>query len=467
MRWLIALLLLPILSSAQSYDLVLRGGRIMDPESGLDAIREVGISGGKIAAISESPLEGRDEIDATGLVVAPGFIDLHQHAQDDESYSFKVRDGVTSALELEVGTADVDGWYRNHAGKLPIHHGVSVGHIKVRMKVMGDFPGFVPKGNDKAATEPASDEQLLVLKDEIRKGLDEGAVAVGFGMRYTPAATRWEMMEMFRVAGEFGAPCHVHVRNQGDDSVESLQECLAASVISGAPLHIVHIQSTAARATPKLLQMIAEARGNGVDVTAECYPYTAGMTDISAPMFGPGWREEYGLEYHDMQWGATGERLTETTFQKYRAQGGLVILHMNPESIVTEAVKHPLTMIASDGLVGHPRNCGTYARILGLYVREWKALSLMDALRKITLMPAQRLETRVAAMKSKGRVNIGADADLTLFDPETVIDQATYTDAKQPSRGIPHVIVGGVLVVRDGQLLETRPGLPIRAPRGE
>ena len=463
MRWLAILLLLPLSAAGQTHDLVLHGGRVMDPESGLDAIRDVGIDGGKIVAISETPLTGKEIIDASGLVVAPGFIDLHQHAQDDASYALKVRDGVTAALELEVGAADIDGWYRNHAGKLPIHHGVSIGHIKVRMKVMGDFPGFVPKGTDKSATEVATDQQLLAMKSAIRKGLDQGAVAVGFGMRYTQAATYWEIIEMFRVASEYGAPCHVHIRLQGDESVESLQEVIAAAAVTGAPAHIVHIQSTGAHETPKLLHIISEAQSRGLDVTAECYPYTAGMTDISAPIFGPGWREAYLLEYNDLQWGATGERLTEETFKKYRAQGGLVILHMNPESVVTDAVRNPITMIASDGLVGHPRNAGTYARILGHYVRERGELSLMNALRKITLMPAQRLEARVPAMKNKGRVRIGADADLALFDPKTVIDKATYTEAKLPSHGIPFVIVDGVVVVRDQQLLDVKPGQPIRA----
>ncbi|MFT5468599.1 MAG: N-acyl-D-aspartate/D-glutamate deacylase [Verrucomicrobiales bacterium] len=447
----------------QGCDLVLRGGRVMDPESGLDAIREIGVRDGKIVAISETPLVGSETIDATGLVVAPGFIDLHQHAQDEASYALKVRDGVTSAFELEVGTDDVAGWYRKHEGKLPIHHGVAIGHIKVRMKVMGDFPGFVPKGSDKAATQVASDEQLLALKAEIRQGLDEGAVAVGFGMRYTPVATRWEILEMFRVASEFSASCHVHIRLQGDESVESIQEVIAASAVTGAPLHVVHIQSTGGRETPKLLQMVSESQANGLDVTAECYPYTAGMTDISAAMFGPGWRAKYGLEYNDMQWPATGERLTEESFHKYRAQGGMILLHLNPESIVTHAVKHPAAMIASDGLSGHPRNAGTYARILGVYVRERGELSMMEALRKITLAPAQRLEKRVSAMKNKGRIRVGADADLTLFDLATVIDKATYTEASLPSHGIPIVIVGGVVVVRDQKLLDVRPGQAIRA----
>lgn len=457
---------LPLSVSAQDFDLVLKGGRVMDPESGLDAVCDLGIAEGKVRAISESPLKGREIIDASGLVVAPGFIDLHQHAQDDETYRLKVRDGVTAALELEVGTDDIDRWYREREGKLPIHYGVSIGHIKVRMRVMGDFPSFLPRSDSKAATAEASPEQIEKMKAGIARGLDAGAPAVGFGIMYTPAASHFEILEMFRVAGSYRASCHVHLRDRREHTIESAGEVIAASALSGAPLQIVHLQAIAGPATPKLLQMVTDAQAKGLDVTAEVYPYTAGMTDIKSVIFADGWRESFDLDYTDLQWGATGERLTQETFQKYRKTGGLVIVYSNPESTVIEGLRHPTAMIASDGLKGHPRNAGTYARVLGHYVREKGDLDLMTALRKITLMPAQRLEGRVPAMKHKGRVNVGADADLTLFDPETVIDKATFTEPEVPSEGIPFVLVGGTFVVRDGEIIEgILPGKPIRAPQ--
>jgi len=440
----------------------------MDPESGLDAVRQVGVRDGTIAAISEEPLEGLRILDATGLVVAPGFIDLHQHAMDEESWRFKALDGVTTAFELEVGAADVDRWYADQAGRRPIHYGVSVGHIKVRMAVMGDRPSFLPGADSGAATRRASEAQMEAIRSGIEKGLRRGAVAVGFGVAYTPEATRLEIMEMFRAAEPFGASCHVHMRQGGrlePGAIAALQELVAAAAITGAPLHIVHLQSTGKRVTPALLKLVAEAQANGLDISAECYPYTAGMTDIRAAFFNPGWREKFGLDYGDMQWGATGERLTEATFRKYRREGGLVIVHANPESIVREAVAHPSIIVASDGLKGHPRNAGTFCRILGHYVREDRALELMAALRKITLMPAQRLEKRVPAMRKKGRVRVGADADLTLFDPRTVSDRATFTEAFRASVGVKHLLVGGRLAVVDGVLDEgLKAGRPVRAP---
>jgi len=451
-----------------AFDLVIRNGRVMDPETGLDAVRQVGVKDGKVAVISKDPIRGEREIDATGLVVAPGFIDLHQHAQDEESYRLKALDGVTTALELELGAADVDSWYAQREGRLPIHFGVSVGHVKVRMAVMGHRPSFVPGADSDAARKEADPKTLEALKKGIERGLRRGALAVGFGIAYTPSATRLEILEMFRVAARYQASCHVHLRQGGHQepgAIGALQEVIADALITGAPLHIVHIQSTGKRRTPELLRMVAGAQSHGLDLTAEVYPYTAGMTDIRAAIFDPGWRERFGLDYHHMQWAETGERLTAETFAEYRQRGGMIILHTNPESLVRDAVAHPSTLIASDGLKGHPRNAGTFSRILGYYVREQKAMSLMDGLRKITLLPARRLEKRAPVFLEKGRLQHGSDADITVFDPQTIIDRATYLEPLKPSTGVRYLIVGGQVVVREGRFVAgSAAGKPVRAP---
>ena len=278
---------------------------------------------------------------------------------------------------------------------------------------------------------------------------------------------------MFRVAARYGASCHVHMRNAGAkepaSSVQALKEVIAFAAITGAPLHVVHIHSTGGPATSKLLQMIGEVRARKLDITTECYPYIAGMTDIKSAIFNEGWQEVFGIDYKDLQWAATGERLTKETFEKYRKTGGMVAVFSMTEEIVLEALRNPLTMIASDGILdngkGHPRTAGTYARVLGKYVREERALSLMDALAKMTLMPARRLERRVPAMKNKGRIRLGADADITIFDPQTISDRATFQEPAKETVGVRFVIVNGVMVVKDGQLqANVHPGGPIRAP---
>ncbi|MEJ7619024.1 MAG: amidohydrolase family protein, partial [Pyrinomonadaceae bacterium] len=420
----------PFAARAEIYDVVILRGRVIDPESGLDATRNIGVSGGKIKNITASQLRGRTTIDARGLIVSPGFIDLHQHGQDQENYLFKAMDGVTTALELEVGTSDVDRWYAEREGRAQINYGVSVGHLPARMTVMRDPGTFLPRGD--AARLPASDEQIAAMKTLIEKGLRRGALGVGFGIQYIPPASHWEILEMFRAAAQFKAACFVHMRNAGTkepaSSIQALQEVISASAVTGAPLHVVHIQSTGGPATPKLLTIIGEARSQGLDVTTECYPYVAGMTDIKSAIFDEGWQEIFNISYQDLQWAATGERLTKESFERYRKTGGYIAIFSNTDAIVNQAITSPLTIIASDGILengkGHPRTAGTYTRVLGHYVREKKTLTLMEALRKMTIMPARRLERRVPAMKNKGRIRLGADADLAIFDAERVTDKS-------------------------------------------
>ncbi|MGC1485163.1 MAG: amidohydrolase family protein [Candidatus Acidiferrum sp.] len=464
-----------IAADGGKYDVVIANGHVMDPESGLDAVRNVGISGGKIRAISANSLQGKTVLDAKGLIVAPGFIDMHEHGQEPRNYQFQAHDGVTSSLELEAGTADVAGWYADREGKSLINFGVSIGHIPVRMKVMHDPGTFLPTGD--AAHREATPEELAEIRADMERGFREGALAEGMGVNYTAGATHWEIVEMFRIAARYHASVHVHLRYAGlkepATGLAGLEEVLAAAAATGAPLHVVHITSMGLKYTPELISMVEGAQRQGLDVTTECYPYTAGSTALQSAIFDPGWQESMGITYKDIQWTDTGERLTEETFEKYRKAGGIVVIHSIPEAAARAAVANPIVMIASDGmpLTGskvHPRGQGTYSRVLGHYVREEKALDLMTALRKMTLMPAQRLQKRAPVFKNKGRIRVGADADITVFDPERIIDKATYEKPLQYSEGIEFVLVNGEAVLKDGQLVEgVFPGRAARAPLSE
>ena len=453
-----------------AHNLVIKGGRIIDPDSGLDAIRNLGVTAGRIDVITDADLAGDETIDATGMVVAPGFIDLHSHGQDHENYVAQALDGVTTALELEVGAGDIDSWYSAREGRAVLNFGASVGHIPVRIDVMNDPGDFLPVAD--AAFREATTDELRQIKEGIEIGLQRGALAVGFGLDYTRGCSRWEALEVFRVAAKYGASCHVHVRGKGHQdpmsSIEAAGEVIAASAISGAPLHIVHVQSTGLHATGATLGMVQGARDQGLDVTTECYPYTAGMTAIDSALFSEGWEQKYGISYDSLQWADTGERLTASTFAEYREIGGMVIVHSTPQDAVDTAVTSPLTAIATDGFLrngkGHPRTSGTYSLILGRYVRERKALSLKDALAKCSLMPAQRLERRAPAFATKGRIRPGMDADIVVFDADRVIDNSTYEQPALPPTGIEYVVVGGKAVVDAAEVVEgALPGVGIKA----
>jgi N-acyl-D-aspartate/D-glutamate deacylase len=460
-------------AAAQQYDLVLEGGRVLDPETSLDAVRNVGISDGKIARISAAPLSGRRVIHASGLVVSPGFIDLHQHGQETDSQRVKAFDGVTTALEMEIGAPDVAQFLNHKQGHSLIHYGTTASHVAARALVFGAaLPDdtILPKSGP-ATDQPATPEQIVRIQQRLREELDAGALGIGMGIQYTPGATRLETINMFRVAAERKLPVYTHMRSAGrvepGSAIESVEEVIGAAAITGAPLHIVHINSTCLRDSLECISLIEGARARGLDVTTEAYPYIAGMTAINSALFNPGWREKLGIDYNNLVVPDTGEHLTKERFDELHnsSKQQWVLVFANTQEVVDAIIPNPLIMIASDGAVGHPRNAGTYSRVLAQYVRDKKKLTLMEALRKMTLMPAQMLERSSPAAHQKGRLQEGADADIVVFDPQTITDRSTFEKPMEPSTGMHYVLVGGTVLIDDGKLVpDVYPGKPLRGP---
>jgi N-acyl-D-aspartate/D-glutamate deacylase len=462
-----------VILHAQQYDLVLEGGRVMDPETSLDAVRNVGIRDGKIARISSEALSGRRVVQASGLVVAPGFIDLHQHSQDLASQRVKALDGVTAALELEIGAPDVAQFLKAKEGHSLINYGTSASQVAARSLVFGaPLPeGAILPQSGPATQQPATPEQIEAILQRLREQLDAGGLAIGMGIQYTPGASRLEVIAMFRLAAERRLPVYTHVRSSGrvepGSSIEAIGEVIGAAAITGASLHIVHINSTCSRDSMECLSMIEGARARGLDVTTEAYPYTAGMTAINSAVFNPGWQERMGIDYGNLVLPDTGEHLTKDRFDALHNSSAthFVLVFGYTQQVLDQVIPHPLVMIASDGLEGHPRNAGTYSRVLAQYVREKGTITLMDALRKMSFMPAEMLERSTPAARLKGRLQEGADADIVVFDAAAISDRSTFEKPMEPSTGVRYLVVGGTILVDEGKIVpDVFPGRAILGP---
>ncbi len=460
------------LSLAQStvqYDIVLQGGRVIDPETKLDAIRNVGILNNRIAMISSEPLQGKEIINVNGLVVAPGFIDLHVHGMTNVEQEYQLHDGVTTALELEWGIEHTAAWYKERQGTALINYGASVCWPYERMKATGRYRDGVEellssvrnKERELASlmqiaapsfTEDLTQEEISQTLANIKSALEEGGIGIGVPIGYLPSTKPAEMFRVFEMAGELDALVFTHTR---EPNILSIQEVIVNATLTGAPLHIVHINSMSLGQIDFALKMVSTAAQKGFDITTELYPYTAASTGLGTAMFELGWQKRLGIDYGDLQLVETGERLTQETFDAKRKTNPFVIMHMMKPEWIEKGIAAPGVIIGSDGMpyskLAHPRTAGTFSRVLGKYVREDKVLDLNTAIEKMTLLPAKRLEGIAPMMRFKGRIQVGADADITIFDPNTIVDKATFEGGLEFSDGIEYVLVNGTIVLKNGE----------------
>ena len=452
------------------YDVVIQYGRVINPANQIDAILNIAIQGDTIAAISADKLQGKQVIDATNLVVAPGFIDLHSHTPTPLGQYFQLKDGVTTALDLEAGAFPQSGYGQFLKRGAHIHHGASVGYFAIRIKVMeGKDEAYIfsHKGAihpEIAFTQKATTEQIAAMRQLLHQGLDEGGIGIGLLLDYMDSAVNPEELKMiFEVAAERKAPVCVHIRRgvQGDPA--GLEEVIALSESLKAPVHICHLQANAMGKIASWLERIEIANKNGADISVEMYPYTAGSTSITADVFNRDWQNIFGITYEDVQWSDTGEYLTKATWEKYRKEQptGVIIHHYGNEEWNRIGLTNPTVMIASDAMPVisrdkkvTPRGIGTFSKVLAKYVRTEKLMTLSEAIGKMSYLPAKRFEGISPVFAKKGRIEIGAHADLTIFDAATIQDHGTYENPYQESTGVEYIFIGGKMVIYKGAILK-------------
>ncbi|ROR73373.1 amidohydrolase family protein [Bogoriella caseilytica] len=511
--------------AGEALDLLLRGARVIDPETGLDGIRDVGVRRGRIEAITTpGALEGpgaapqdsvrigaAEQLDLTGLVLAPGFIDLHSHAQSINGLRLQALDGVTTSLDLEAGALPVAPAYERAAAEgRPINYGYAANWLLARILEVENLPdpepgsfrrqsavGLAALQGLTAWQEPAPPEAVSAVLERLRNGVAEGGIGFGVLVGYSPGSGRVEMYRLAELAAELNVPMFVHGRyKEADDplsAVEGALELIALATATGAPVHLCHVNSTYALAEDLVLDAIAQAQDRGARLTTEAYPYHASSTSIGASFLSPEQMSSRGKPASSIRYLATGERVASyERLAELRATdpGGTVVIdYLDPEDPEQMGRLHriltfPGTAVASDAMLPqiggrrtgadleqewplpdeafeHPRSAGCFTRVLGHISRELGLMSLNSAIERASYLPATILEGCVPAMRRKGRVQVGCDADLTIFDPATVTDRATFEDL-QPAAGISHVLVGGQFVVRDGRLdPAAMPGAPV------
>lgn len=449
---------------AATYDIVIMNGRVINPETKLD--REglnVAIQGGKIALVTDEPVKGKRVINAKGLVVAPGFIDNLSYDPNPLGVWNKIADGVTTNIAMHGGTANPDKWYPYYVrNRTPVNFGASFFYTQARNQFK------------LSRYDTAKPEQTQKLVAQAEKALSNGVLGISFSLEYVPGVNDKEIVPLMRLAYKYNVPVYFHARysdmEEPGTNIDALNEIIGYARVTGASVHIDHINSTGGTfSMTQSLGMVEKARSEGLDITSCIYPYDYWGTYLNSARFDPGWQTRFRIGYGDLQIAGTNERLNEQTFKKYQKQGKLAVAYAIPKQDVVDSLKAPYVMIGSDAILepgfnNHPRASGTFARTVGLYVREQQVISLSDAIAKMSLMPAQRLEKQAPALKNKGRIARGKDADIVVFDYATISDKSTVEKPNLYSAGIRYVLIGGKVALDEkGLHKDVRVGQPMKS----
>lgn len=485
--------------------LLLRGGRAIDPGSGFDNVADVLVDGRTVVAVGAglSVPEGTDVIDVSGLVVGPGFVDVHSHVHTVAGQRLQAFDGVTTVLDLEAGLMPVERAYADAAAAgRPLNYGFSASWGAARAKVLlGREPdaslesGLAVLG-ERGWQRSSTPQELAAWLELISRELADGALGVGVLIGYAPRTDPAEFMAVARLAAEAGVPTYTHVRElvEADPTtpIDGSEEIVAAAAETGAAMHHCHVNSTSRRHIDRVLASLDRARTAGSKVTVESYPYGAGSTAVGAFFLDPDRLSAWGVRPSNIVMAATGERIADAArlaelrrtdpgaeclieFLDERDPADLALLQRSlafPDAIVAsdampilwqDGRRESLDWPLPAGAATHPRTAGTFTRTLRMMVRETGAWTWLEAFRRCSYLPARLLDDVAPGARAKGRLAAGADADLVVLDPATVTDRATYLDPARPSEGVRHLLVGGTFTVRDGVLqADAFNGMPLR-----
>ena len=443
-------------------DILIKNGKYPDYSENVLKKANIGLEGGRIEYIGDEEPEASKVIDAEGRVVAPGFIDIHMHEEDfHEGKKFVIADmmlkqGVTLAIGGNCGVMNQTvREFRDiidELGGSPINYMMLSGYNNYWVEQgLGHFDKSTP-------------EQRKAIHDKIKEDLEAGACGISFGIEYDPGMTTEEIIEATKISDDEGLLIAAHYRADGERSLEAIDEMIEIQKNINKRFQISHLSSCSAMGTmEKSLDMINSYMEKDPRLNYDTYPYNAFSTNMGSTVFDPGCLEGWKKDYCDLLLTADPYRnqfATKETFDDCRKNYPemLVVAFVMNEDEIAAAISNPNGMVASDGIIangnGHPRAAGTFPRVLGKYVREDKVVDLITALRKITLEPAKRLDME----HRKGDIHVGADADITIFDPETIIDGPTFQDITLPNKGIDYVIVNGEIALKDNEILDDRAG---------